>query len=178
MVLSDDSLNLFIPDTIELVIGILCFVIFWIIINKKFVPKINEVLENRSNTIDNNIKQSKEEYNKAQQLYKQYKSKEKKILQEAQEIRDKAKLDAKNIVEQAQNEATNKYNKIIDNAHKKALQEYNNLFKNMEQEICNMVIDTASSLTYDYISKDDKAKNFITETACKKIEKSLSDKTI
>ncbi|WP_019629364.1 F0F1 ATP synthase subunit B [Actinomadura atramentaria] len=113
----DGESNPVLPETAELVVGSIAFVILLLIVAKLFVPKIQATLAERTKAIEGGLAQAEEAQKEAQQTLDQYQAKLKEAQRDATRQAEEAREQGNQIIAQMKEQAQAEARRIIEAAH-------------------------------------------------------------
>jgi F-type H+-transporting ATPase subunit b len=106
---ADASQNPLVPSGAELVIGTICFVLVFGVLARMLMPRIQQILTERTDQIEGGLARAEEAQAEAQQLLEQYRQQLAEARHEAARLREEAREQGAQIIaemrEQAQAEA-------------------------------------------------------------------------
>lgn len=116
ILLAEGEINVFIPKTYEIFWSAIVLLILGVAFYKFFLPKVNDVLEARSQKIEGGIAEAGQLKNEALALHEQYTAEIKGARLEAARIQDEARASASSIIQDAKVKAQADADLIAKNA--------------------------------------------------------------
>lgn len=153
--------SVLIPEIPDLVWGSIAFFLILGFMLFRFVPKINEALDARSDAIAGGIKRAEEAQAEAKAALEKYNKQLADARGEAGRIKDEARDDAKKIraelVEQAQAEAA----RIVANGQAQIEAERAAALASLQTEVGSLALDLASGVIGESLTDDKKATSIV-----------------
>jgi len=112
-----ESTNPLIPDAVELVIGLIAFVIVFGGLGKILMPRIQRTLAERTDSIEGGLQRAEEAQAEAQQTLERYRSQLAEARQEAARLREEAREQGTQIIAEMREQAQAEYRRLVDAAH-------------------------------------------------------------
>jgi F-type H+-transporting ATPase subunit b len=149
--------NPLIPQVPDLIYGGFVFLVVLVIFIWKVLPRLNALLDARTDLIEGGIKRAEEAQAGAQEALERYNEQLAEARAEGARIRDQARDDAKRIraelVEQAQADAA----RIVANAQSQIEAERQSALVSLRTEVGSLAIDLASGVIGESLTDDEKA---------------------
>lgn len=140
------GIDLILPETAELLWGIVSFVVVLIVLNKIAFPKLKEMVDKRSETIQSDLEQAEGSKNEAKKLLEDYKEQLAEARGEANKIiedsRQQAEQVRKDIVARAEKDAE----QIVARAHEQLEAERNRAVQELQTTISDLSIELAEKV--------------------------------
>jgi F-type H+-transporting ATPase subunit b len=109
--------NPLIPETPELIIGLLCFFIVFGVLGKKLLPNIQKTLDERQDAIEGGLERAAEAQAEATQTLEQYKAQLAEARHEAARLRQEATEQGATIIEEMRAEGQRQREEIVAAGH-------------------------------------------------------------
>jgi len=149
--------NPLIPQVPDLIYGGFVFLVVLVIFIWKVLPRLNTMLDARTDAIEGGIKRAEEAQAGAQEALERYNAQLAEARAEAARIRDQARDDAKKIraelVEQAQSDAA----RIVASAQSQIEAERQSALVSLRSEVGSLAIDLASGVIGETLTDDERA---------------------
>jgi F-type H+-transporting ATPase subunit b len=113
----EESQNPLIPDSVELIVGLLCFFIVFGILGKKLLPNIQKTLEERQDAIEGGLERAAEAQAEATQTLDEYKAQLAEARHEAARLRQEATEQGATIIQEMRAEGQRQREEIIAAGH-------------------------------------------------------------
>lgn len=153
--------NPLLPATYDIVWSAVVFVILLIAFWKVFLPKMQAMLDARSEAIEGNIAKADEAQAKAEAALQEYTAQLASARQEAGEIRDEARADGARIVAKAKEDATTEQARIAQTAQAQIEAERQTAIVSLRKDVGSLAIDLASGVVGESLSDDNKASALV-----------------
>jgi F-type H+-transporting ATPase subunit b len=149
--------NPLIPQVPDLIYGGFVFLVVLVVFIWKVLPRLNTMLDARTDLIEGGLKRAEEAQAGAQEALERYNAQLAEARAEAGRIREQARDDAKRIraelVEQAQADAA----RIVSNAQSQIEAERQSALVSLRTEVGSLAIDLASGVIGESLTDDEKA---------------------
>lgn len=148
-ILADSSVNLgnpILPETPELIIGIIAFLIVFGFLWKKALPSIRKTLEERTEAIEGGLKQAEIAQAEAAQVKADAQAQLAELRHSTADIRTKAQADGAALVEQARNEANAQKEAIIASAHTQLEADRNSAVNVLKADLGKLATELADKI--------------------------------
>lgn len=145
-----------IPHPGELVVGLICFAILLVIVQKKVVPRLEELYAERTAAIEGGMAQAEEAQAEAQAALAEYKAQLAEARTEASRIREEARAQGAAIVAEMREQAQAEARRITESAHKQVEAERQQAVVQLRAEVGTLATDLASRIVGE--SLEDEAR--------------------
>lgn len=135
-----------IPHPGEVVVGLIAFIILYIVMLKVAVPKFEALYEERAAAIEGGMREAEEAQAEADALLAEYKSQLTEAREEAGRIREQARADAAVIAGQVREQANSDAERIIATAHRQVEAERSQATNQLHGELGRLATDLASRI--------------------------------
>jgi len=109
--------NPLIPETAELIVGLICFFIVFGVLGKKLLPNIQKTLEERHDAIEGGLERAAEAQAEATQILEQYRAQLAEARHEAARLRQEATEQGATIIQEMRAEGQRQREEIIAAGH-------------------------------------------------------------
>ena len=134
------------PHTGELIVGIVFFVILYVIVAKKVVPRLETMFAERRAAIEGNVEKAKHAQAEAQAALEQYRAQLADARGEANAIREEARQQGAAIVAEMREQAQAEADRITANARAQIEAERQQTLVQLRQEVGRLATDLASRI--------------------------------
>jgi F-type H+-transporting ATPase subunit b len=152
----DTDSNPLLPDSAELVVGTISFVIVLLLVGKLFVPKIQQTLAERTKAIEGGLAKAEEAQKEAQQTLEQYQAKLKEAQRDATRKAEEAREQGNQIIAQMKEQAQAEARRIIEAAHAQIEADKQQALASLRAEIGALSVELAGRVVGE--SLDDVAR--------------------
>ncbi len=138
--------NPLIPDTAELVVGLLCFFLVFGILGKKLLPNIQKTLEERRDAIEGGLERAEKAQADANATLEEYKSQLAEARHEAARITEHAREQGAAIIAEMREEAQRQREAIIAAGHAQIEADRRQVTVTLRQEVGRIATDLAGKV--------------------------------
>jgi F-type H+-transporting ATPase subunit b len=149
--------NLLIPSVPDLVWGTFAFVVILVLFIWKVLPRLNQLLDDRSKAIEGRIDEAKHAREEAERVLKQYQEQLAEARTEAGRIRDQAREDGKRIIAELREQAQAEANRVTAQAQAQIEAERASAVQSLRAEVGSLAIDLASGVIGQHLADDKNA---------------------
>ena len=142
------------------------FVIVFLVLNKVAFPRITQLIDERNNKIEGDLKNAELTREEAEKMLGQYKAQLDQARTEAKKIMDEGKALGENLRKEALKKAGDEANALIKRAQDEITRETEKAMKELRSQIADISIQVASKVIQKSLDKDEHAKlinQYITE---------------
>ncbi len=152
-----EGIDLLLPDSSELIAGVIAFLIIFAVVWKYALPTLNKTLEARQEAIVGQIRDAEETKAQAESLLADYKTQVEGAQGEANEIIEEARVTAESmrtdIVSRADAEAAS----LLDRARSDVAIEKDRAAAALRQDVANLSLDMAEKVVAGSLDRDAQA---------------------
>jgi len=159
IVAADGSLLL--PSLPDIVWGTFAFVVILVLFIWKVLPRLNQLLDERSKAIAGRIDEAKHAREEAERVLKQYQDQLAEARSEAGRIRDQAREDGKRIITELREQAQAEANRIAQQAQAQIEAERQSAIQSLRAEVGSLAIDLASGVIGQHLADDKNASALV-----------------
>ena len=152
------------PDRDELVWGAIAFLILFVALKKVAFPKLNEMLQERSNKIREGLEKSEQAKQEAERLQEQYRKQLDEARADAQKIVEEAKRTAESMRQDIVAKAEREAQEIVSRARTDAGSEADRAKQALRGELASLSLDLAQRVIERELSQPDSARQFVDRT--------------
>jgi F-type H+-transporting ATPase subunit b len=149
--------NLLIPSVPDLIWGTFSFVVLLVLFIWKVLPRLNQLLEERSKAIAGRIDEAKHAREEAERVLKQYQEQLAEARAEAGRIRDQAREDGKRIIAELREQAQAEAARVTAQAQAQIEAERASAVQSLRAEVGSLAIDLASGVIGEHLADDENA---------------------
>jgi F-type H+-transporting ATPase subunit b len=135
--------NPLIPDTAELVVGLLCFFIVFGILGKKLLPNIQKTLEERHDAIEGGLERAAQAQEEANRTLEEYRAQLAEARHEAARITEQAREQGAVIIAEMREEGQRQREAIIAAGHSQIEADRRQVTVTLRQEVGRIATDLA-----------------------------------
>ncbi|WP_328469620.1 F0F1 ATP synthase subunit B [Streptomyces sp. NBC_00448] len=135
--------NPLIPDTAELIVGLLCFFIVFGILGKKLLPNIQKTLAERHDAIEGGLERAEKAQADANRTLEEYKAQLAEARHEAARITEQAREQGAQIIAEMREEGSRQRDSIIAAGHAQIEADRRQVTVSLRQEVGKIATDLA-----------------------------------
>ncbi|WP_435129139.1 F0F1 ATP synthase subunit B [Actinacidiphila sp. bgisy144] len=135
--------NPLIPDTAELIVGLLCFFIVFGILGKKLLPNIQKTLAERHDAIEGGLERAEKAQADANRTLEEYKAQLAEARHEAARITEQAREQGAQIIAEMREEGSRQRDAIIAAGHAQIEADRRQVTVSLRQEVGKIATDLA-----------------------------------
>lgn len=143
---ADEPQSPILPVVPEIVIGLICFGIVFLVFYKKLVPSINRVLDERREAIEGGMEKAEAAQAEARQTLESYKEQLAEARHEAARLRQEAKEQGTALIAEMREEGQRQREEIIAAGHAQIAADRAQAAENLRQDVGKLAIDLAGRL--------------------------------
>lgn len=143
-----------IPHPGELIFGIVAFVILYVVVAKKVVPRLEAVYAERTAAIEGGMHKAEEAQAEAQRALEEYRAQLANAQGEAGKIRQEAREQAASIIAEARSEAVTQAERIVDSGSRQLEAERQQAYTQLRGEVGRLAIDLASRIVGESLEEE------------------------
>ncbi|CAN5847548.1 F0F1 ATP synthase subunit B [soil metagenome] len=140
------GLDLVLPDTAELIWGLVGFALLMVVMVKKVFPALNKMLDERQAKIQGQIEEAESQRQEAEQLRRQYAEQLADARGEANAIVEQARSDAERVRADVTSRAEEEANQIRARAREDADAERGRVIQDLRGQVATLSVDLASQI--------------------------------
>ncbi|KWW99518.1 ATP synthase F0 sector subunit b [Carbonactinospora thermoautotrophica] len=149
---AEENKNPLLPAAPDLVWGGICFVILLLLFWKYALPRLQQVLDERTANIEKKLEQAERERAEAQALLEQYREQLAEARQEAARIRAEAQSERQAIIEEARAEAQAAAQQVTERAHAQLQADAQQAKAELSREIGRIAVELAEKIVGQALS--------------------------
>jgi F-type H+-transporting ATPase subunit b len=153
--------NPLLPQVPDLIYGGFVFLVVLVIVIWKVLPRLNAMLDARSDAIEGGIKRAELAEAAAEAKKGEYEAALAEARAEAAKIRDQARTDGAAIVAEAKEQATVEAARVTANAQLQIEAERTAALVSLRAEVGSLAIDLASGVIGESLSSDKRSKDIV-----------------
>jgi F-type H+-transporting ATPase subunit b len=153
---AEEKINPLIPHTAELIVGAVAFTLLFLTLRKFVVPMFEKAYADRTNTIQGGIERAEKAQQEAQRALAQYNDQLSKGREEAQTLREEARVQGAAIIEDLRAKAQEEAARITATAHASIEAERQQAITSLRAEVGALAVELASKIVGEAL--DDQAR--------------------
>ncbi|CAB4588307.1 unannotated protein [freshwater metagenome] len=151
-----ESANPLIPHTAELVVGAIAFTLLFLVLRSKVVPMFEKAFAARTEAIQGGMERAEKAQLEAQNALVQYNDQLSKAREEAQTLREEARVQGVAIIDELRTKAQEEATRITASAHASIEAERQQAITSLRNEVGSLAIQLASKIVGEAL--DDQAR--------------------
>jgi F-type H+-transporting ATPase subunit b len=148
------STNPILPAKNELIVGIIAFVVLFVILRRVALPRADQVLEERTENIEGKLKHAEEEREQAEQLLRQYRERLANAEDEAQRILDEARGNAERLRRDLMAKAQQEADRVVEQGRETIRDERDQAVRQLRTEVGSLAVELATRVVGDSLDRD------------------------
>lgn len=153
---AEGELNPLIPHTAEIIVGAIAFTLLFLVIRSKVVPMFEKAYTERTQAIEGGIARAEKAQREAAVALKQYNDQLSTAREEAQQIREDARVQGAAILEEMRTKAAEEAQRITAAAHASIEAERQQAINSLRNEVGALAVELASKIVGEAL--DDQAR--------------------
>jgi F-type H+-transporting ATPase subunit b len=153
---AEEKINPLIPHTAELIVGAVAFTLLFLTLRKFVVPMFEKAYTDRTNAIQGGMERAEKAQLEAQRALTQYNDQLSKAREEAQTLREEARVQGAAIIEDLRAKAQDEAARITATAHASIEAERQQAIASLRNEVGTLAVELASKIVGEAL--DDQAR--------------------
>jgi F-type H+-transporting ATPase subunit b len=153
---AEEKINPLIPHTAELIVGAIAFTLLFLTLRKFVVPMFEKAYTDRTNAIQGGMERAEKAQLEAQRALTQYNDQLSKAREEAQTLREEARVQGAAIIEDLRTKAQEEAARITATAHASIEAERQQAIASLRNEVGTLAVELASKIVGEAL--DDQAR--------------------
>ena len=153
---AEEKINPLIPHTAELIVGAVAFTLLFLTLRKFVVPMFEKAYTDRTNAIQGGMERAEKAQLEAQRALVQYNDQLSKAREEAQTLREEARVQGAAIIEDLRAKAQDEAARITATAHASIEAERQQAIASLRNEVGTLAVELASKIVGEAL--DDQAR--------------------
>ena len=153
---AEGKINPLIPHTAELIVGAIAFTLLFLTLRKFVVPMFEKAYTDRTNAIQGGMERAEKAQLDAQRALNQYNDQLSKAREEAQTLREEARVQGAAIIEDLRTKAQEEAARITATAHASIEAERQQAVTSLRNEVGALAVELASKIVGEAL--DDQAR--------------------
>ncbi|MCX6446479.1 MAG: F0F1 ATP synthase subunit B [Actinobacteria bacterium] len=153
---AEEKINPLIPHTAELIVGAIAFTLLFLTLRKFVVPMFEKAYTDRTNAIQGGMERAEKAQLEAQRALVQYNDQLSKAREEAQTLREEARVQGAAIIEDLRAKAQDEAARITATAHASIEAERQQAIASLRNEVGTLAVELASKIVGEAL--DDQAR--------------------
>lgn len=150
--------NPLLPETNELIWGFICFALLMATVGPMVFPRIQAMLEQRTQTIEGNLIAAEQARKEAEALRAQRQQQLEDAHLESQKILDQARGNADRLEDELRARAEDQARRIVERANESIYQERDRVAVELRQQVGGFAVDIAERVVGDALDKNAQLK--------------------
>ena len=146
VIIAAEELNPLVPHTSEMIVGFIAFSLLYLVLRKAVVPKFEKAFTDRTHAIQGGIERAEQAQLEAQRALAQYTEQLSSAREEAQTLREEARVQGAAIVEELRAKAQEEAGRITAAAHASIEAERQQAVTSLRNEVGALAVELASKI--------------------------------
>ena len=146
VIIAAEELNPLVPHTSEMIVGFIAFSLLYLVLRKAVVPKFEKAFTDRTHAIQGGIERAEQAQLEAQRALAQYTEQLSSAREEAQTLREEARVQGAAIVEELRAKAQEEAARITAAAHASIEAERQQAVTSLRNEVGALAVELASKI--------------------------------
>jgi len=143
---AEDKINPLVPHTAELIVGAIAFTLLFLVLRSRVVPMFEKAFAARTEAIQGGMERAEKAQLEAQRALGQYNDQLSKAREEAQTLREEARVQGTAIVEELRAKAQEEAARITAAAHASIEAERQQAVTSLRNEVGTLAVELASKI--------------------------------
>ncbi len=143
---AEDKINPLVPHTAELIVGAIAFTLLFLVLRSRVVPMFEKAFAARTEAIQGGMERAEKAQLEAQRALVQYNDQLSKAREEAQTLREEARVQGSAIVEELRAKAQEEAARITTAAHASIEAERQQAVTSLRNEVGTLAVELASKI--------------------------------
>jgi F-type H+-transporting ATPase subunit b len=156
-----DNENPLVPNTDELVVGALAFLIVFGILAKVLLPRIQKTLEERTDAIEGGMERAKEAEEEARQTLERYREQLAEARHEAARLREEAREQGAVIVVEMREQAQAEARRIVEAAHQQIEADKQQALNQLRFQVGTLATELAGRIVGESLEDDARQRRVV-----------------
>jgi F-type H+-transporting ATPase subunit b len=158
---AEASSNPLVPTWQELIIGTICFVVVFGVLAKMLMPRITQMLAERTNQIEGGLARAEEAQAEAQRLLEQYRQQLAEARHEAARLREEAREQGAQIIAEMRDQAQAEARRITDSAQAQIEAERQQALIALRTEVGTLATELASRIVGESLTDEVRQRRMV-----------------
>jgi len=150
---AEGKINPLIPHTAELIVGAIAFTLLFLTLRKFVVPMFEKAYTDRTNAIQGGMERAEKAQLEAQRALVQYNEQLSKAREEAQTLREEARVQGAAIIEDLRAKAQDEAARITATAHASIEAERQQAIASLRNEVGTLAVELASKIVGEALAR-------------------------
>jgi F-type H+-transporting ATPase subunit b len=146
VIIAAEEASPLVPHTAELIVGFIAFTLLFLVLRKAVVPKFEKAFSDRTNAIQGGIERAEKAQLEAQRALAQYNEQLSSAREEAQTLREEARVQGAAIVDELRAKAQEEASRITAAAHASIEAERQQAVTSLRNEVGALAVELASKI--------------------------------
>lgn len=149
------------PDPVELIIGLVAFLIVFGVLARVLFPRIQKTLQERTDAIEGGLQRSEEAQREAQETLDQYRAQLAEARHEAARLRERAQEQGAQIIAEMREQASAEAQRLIDAAHTQIEADRAQALQSLRTEVGALAVELASRVVGESLTEEARQRRLV-----------------
>jgi F-type H+-transporting ATPase subunit b len=156
-----EGTNPLIPNTTELVFGLIAFAIVFGAMWKVLLPRIQQTLEQRTDEIEGGLQRAADAQAEAQRTLDQYRSQLAEARHEASRLREEAREQGAQIIAEMREQASAEAQRLVEAAHAQIEADRAQAIQSLKAEVGTLAVELASRVVGESLEEEARQRRLV-----------------
>ena len=149
------------PDPVELIIGLVAFLIVFGVLARVLFPRIQQTLRERTEAIEGGLQRAAEAQREAEQTLDQYRQQLAEARHEASQLRERAQEQGAQIIAEMREQAGAEAQRLIDAAHTQIEADRAQALQSLKTEVGALAVDLAGRIVGESLAEEARQRRLV-----------------
>ena len=153
--------NPLVPNLTELIVGALTFGIIFVVLWKLLLPRLNQMLEERTDKIEGGLQRAEEAQSEANETLAKYREQLAEARHEAARLREQAREQGAQIIAEMREEAQAEARRLVEAAHAQIDADRQQALQSLKAEVGGLAVDLASRVVGESLTDEARQRRVV-----------------
>jgi F-type H+-transporting ATPase subunit b len=149
------------PDPVELIIGLIAFLIVFGVLAKVLFPRIQQTLQERTDAIEGGLHRAEDAQREAQETLDQYRAQLAEARHEAARLRERAQEQGAQIIAEMREQAGAEAQRLIEAAHAQIDADRAQALQSLKTEVGALAVELASRVVGESLTEEARQRRLV-----------------
>jgi F-type H+-transporting ATPase subunit b len=153
--------NPLVPNLTELIVGAITFGIIFVVLWKLLLPRLNQMLEERTDKIEGGLQRAEEAQAEANATLARYREQLAEARHEAARLREQAREQGAQIIAEMREQAQAEARRLVDAAHAQIEADRQQALQSLKAEVGGLAVDLASRVVGESLTDEARQRRVV-----------------
>ena len=153
--------NPLVPNLTELIVGAITFGIIFVVLWKLLLPRLNQMLEERTDKIEGGLQRAEEAQAEANATLARYREQLAEARHEAARLREQAREQGAQIIAEMRDQAQAEARRLVDAAHAQIEADRQQALQSLRNEVGGLAVDLASRVVGESLTDEARQRRVV-----------------